>query len=248
MLKSIARRTLPRPARRWLKARLRGPDDVPPVGTVRFGDLRRVEPISRVFGFDRGRPVDRYYIESFLGRHAADVRGRVLEVGDASYTRQFGGDRVTRSDVLHVSEGAPGATVVADLSDAGHVPSDAFDCVVLTQTLHLVYDVRAAIRTLHRILAPGGVLLCTFPGISQIDRYDWHDTWYWSFTALAARRMFGEVFPADNLTVETHGNVLAAVAFLQGLAVEELSPEELDHHDPDYEVTVAVRAVKESRP
>src|SRR5690606_18275839 len=114
----------------------------PAVNRVRFGDLRRVEPVSRVFGFDRGLPVDRYYIEAFLARHAGDVRGRVLEVGDDTYTRRFGGEHVTKRDVLHVVEGNPRATFVGDLSDAPGLPSDAFDCIILTQTLHLIYDVR----------------------------------------------------------------------------------------------------------
>ena len=50
-----------------------------------------LEPVSRSFGFDRGTPVDRRYIEQFLARHAAAIRGDVLEVGDDGYTRRFGG-------------------------------------------------------------------------------------------------------------------------------------------------------------
>ena len=48
--------------------------------------------LSRDFGFDRGTPIDRYYIESFLSTHASDIRGHVLEVADNTYTRRFGGD------------------------------------------------------------------------------------------------------------------------------------------------------------
>jgi SAM-dependent methyltransferase len=111
--------------------------------------------------------------------------------------------------------------------------------------LQFIYDVRAAIRHLHRILKPSGVLLATFPGISQISRYDM-DRWgdYWRFTTLSARRLLEEVFPPGNVTVRAYGNVLAAVAFLHGLSAEELRREELDYHDPDYELIITVRAVK----
>src|SRR5262249_53934843 len=160
----------------------------PGARTVDFGDLGTLEPVSRHWGFDRGRPVDRYYIEAFLEQHAADVRGRVLEVGDDSYTRRFGKDRVIRRDVLHVSADAPGATIVADLADAPHVASESFDCIILTQTLHLVYHVPAALRTLARILRPGGVLLLTVPGITPTTDDDWRSSWYWSFTAASLRR------------------------------------------------------------
>src|SRR5687768_11068110 len=61
----------------------------PPVGRVRFGSLRRLTPISRQFGLDRAereRCIDIAFIEQFLVRHRADIRGRVLEIGDNRYT------------------------------------------------------------------------------------------------------------------------------------------------------------------
>lgn len=212
---------------------------------VHFGDLQRVTPITRSFGFERGLPVDRYYLERFLTAHAEDVHGRVLEFGDNTYTRRFGGEQVTRSDVLHAAEGNPQATIVADLANAGQIPADAFDCVICTQTLQYLYEIRPAIRSLHQILKPGGVLLATVPGISQLSRYDM-DRWgeYWRFTSLSARRLFEEVFPGENVAVAAHGNVLTATTFLYGLAVEDLQPDALEHYDPDYELLITLRAVK----
>jgi len=234
---------LPVSVRRWLRTQWQTHKSWPPVGWVRFGSLRRVTPISTNYGFDRGLPIDRYYIERFLSTWAADIQGHVLEIGDDSYTRQFGGNRVIISDVLHVTEGNPKATIVGDLTHADHIPSDFFDSVILAQTLHLIYDVRAALITLYRILKPGGVLLATFPGISQ-KSHEWDAYWCWSFTTLSARRLFEETFPAADIRVEAHGNVLSAVAFLQGLATQELRQKELDYRDPNYEVLITVRAVK----
>lgn len=245
--KATARRTLPASVRRWLKrqrAQRQGREYDPPIGYVNFGDLRRLTPIDGNFGYGRGLPVDRYYIENFLAQHAADIRGRVLEVGDDSYTRRFGGDRVTQRDVMHVTAGAPGATFVADLTYAEQIPSDAFDCFILTQTLHLIYDLRSAVNTIYRILKPGGVVLATVPGISQIDRYDWGKAWYWGFTRMSVQRMFEEAFLAPNIAVEAHGNVLTAISFLHGLAVEELRQQELDYRDAGYDLVLTIRAVK----
>ena len=215
------------------------------IGSVNLGSLRRLTPISRYFGGDRGLIIDHYYIERFLLTYASNIRGHVLEIGDDNYTRKFGGDRVTKSDVLHVMEGNPMATIVADLTCADHIPSDTFDCIIFTQTLQFIYDVRAAIRTLYRILKPGGVLLATCHGISQISRYDM-DYWgeYWRFTTLSTRLLFEEVFPVENIEVRAHGNVLAAIAYLHGLAAEELTKQELDYHDPDFELIITVKAVK----
>lgn len=213
---------------------------------VNFTDLRRLAPISRVFGLDRGLPIDRYYIERFLAAQSLDIRGQVLEIGDNTYTRKFGGDRVTRSDVLHYVPGNPKATIVADLTCAHKIPANFFDCIIFTQTLQFIYDVRSALSHLYRILKPGGVLLTTSTVIARIARREGIDHWgeYWRFTAQGASRLFQEYFPKGNCMVEVHGNVLAAIAFLHGLAAEELHEEELDYQDPDYEIVVTVRAIK----
>ena len=212
---------------------------------VRWGSLRRLTPISTTFGFDRGLPIDRYYIERFLQSHSADILGRVLEIGDSGYTRRFGGERVTHFDVLHAVSGNSLATLVGDLATGTGIPQSTFDCMVLTQTLHVVYGVRAAVANSFTALKPGGVLLATLPGISQVSRYDM-DRWgdYWRLTDASARRLFGGVFGPENVQVVTFGNVLAACAFLQGLAAHELRRDELEYRDRDYQVTIGVRAVK----
>lgn len=219
---------------------------VPGVGSVDLGDLRRLQPISRTFGLDRGTPIDRYYIAGFLEQQAQDIRGRVLEVAEDTYARRYGGHRMTRVDILYPPPGHHRATLTADLAQPRSLPSNTFDCIILTQVLLCIYEVRTALANCWQSLRPGGVLLATFPGLSQISRYDM-DRWgdYWRFTTRSAARLFSEVFGQEGVTVTAHGNVLAATAFLHGLAAEELHKTELDHRDPDYEVVITVRAVRE---
>jgi SAM-dependent methyltransferase len=157
----------------------------------------------------------------------------------------YGGDRVTKSDVLHPVEGNPDATIIADLTKADHLPSNTFDAIIFTQTLQVIYDIRTVIATLHRLLKPGGVLLATASGMAKLSLEDF-DKWgeYWRFTSLSARLLFEEAFGAGNVTVRSYGNVLAAISFLEGLAVEDLKKKELDAVDRAYEVLIAVRAVK----
>lgn len=216
----------------------------PRQGSVNFGDFRRVTPISTIFGMDRGLVIDRYYIESFLKHNAADIRGRALELGDAFYIKKFG-TAVDQVDVLNVVDSAD-ATIIADLTDADHVPSNSFDCIIFTQSLQMIYDFKVALHTLHRILKPGGVLLLTSHGISKIGRRLGRDDWgeYWHITTQSADALFAETFPGAQVDVSSYGNVLTAMCFLHGLAAEELTSEELDHCDPDFEVLVTVRARK----
>lgn len=208
-----------------------------------------MKPISVYFGYDRGRPVDRYYIENFVSANAQDIRGRVLEVEDDSYIKAYGGNNVTQADVLDVFEGNLQATIIADLSRADHIPSDAFDCIILTQTLQVIYDVRSALGHVRRILKPGGVLLLTCHGISRIAAREDVDNFgeYWHFTSQSIKHIFEEIFPSDTVEITPFGNVLSATAFLYGLATEELEQEELDYRDWRYELIICVRAVKSSR-
>jgi SAM-dependent methyltransferase len=213
-------------------------------------------PASRNWGFDRGSPVDRHYIEHFLGAHAGDsaepgdVRGRVLEFAGDDYARRFGGgrvgpgERVERIDVMDIDPGNPKATIVADLSEPGALPAASFDCIICTQVLMLIFDFRAALAGLRQALKPGGVLLITVSGISRNCDPEVDGTDYWRFTSRSLQRLLEEQFPAEAVGVRSYGNVRSASAFLYGLAAEELAAEELDPHDRDYEVTVAGRAVR----
>jgi SAM-dependent methyltransferase len=215
----------------------------PPIGWVRFGSLHSLDPVSRKFGYDRGTPIDRYYIEAFLSVNKNDVKGRVLEIKDSGYTLKFGDTRVTVSDVLDIDAKNPRATLIADLAEAVGVPSDLFDCIICTQTLQMIYDVRSAVSHLYRMLKPGGVLLVTTHGNSMLDSGDcYHE--YWRFTAASARKLFAEFFPMENVEVESHGNIFALLTFLEGLALEEVRTKDLDYHDPRYELQITVRATK----
>ena len=205
--------------------------------------LLGVRPVSERWGWDRGTPVDRYYIERFLEAHAGDVRGRVLEVKDSAYSRRLD-HGVTRFDVLDLDAANPDATIVADLATGEGIPEGAFDCFVLTQTLQLIYDVRGAVAQCHRLLAPGGVLLVTVPVVSRIVHDDGLEWDHWRFTGASCRRLFGDVFGAGQVEVRTWGNVLAGVAFLRGTAYQEIPRRKLDVNDPYFPIVVTVRAVK----
>ena len=205
------------------------------------GQFNRATPLSREYGYDRGTPIDRYYIEQFLAAHADDIRGRVLEIGDDTYSRRFGGERIAHQDILHLA-GNPKATITGDISDPATLPSASFDCVILTQTLHLIYDMTAAMCELRRSLARGGVLLITVPGVSSIDRGEWGGDWHWSLTELSMGRLLQQAFEPAQVSVQAFGNLFAATAFLHGACVEEVDRSKLDRIDDAYPVTVAARA------
>ena len=187
-------------------------------------------------------PVDRYYIEAFLGAHSADIRGRVLEIGDAAYSRRFGGNRIERQDVLHLRSGEPNATIWGDLSQPNTLPPSTFDCIIFTQTLQMIFDMPAAIAALRHALRANGTLLVTAPGISPVDRDEWKDTWYWSLTEQALAKLLDGPFDIHRTSTRTYGNLFAATAFLHGASVEDTGKSRLEPLDPAYPVLVTARA------
>ena len=211
---------------------------------ISFGDLERTRPFSTEFGFDRGKPIDRRYVEAHLAQHAGDIRGRVLEIGDSTYTTRFGGSNVETADVLNRYEGHPSTTFVGDLSDSSKLPPDAFDCIILTQTLHLIFDMQSSIATLHRALKVGGVLLVTVPWVSTIDRGEWGESWFWSLTPGALQELLARKFGGENVETRHFGSAYACTAFLYGIA-EHRNQDLLEVHDAHCPLIAAARAVKQ---
>jgi hypothetical protein len=209
---------------------------------IRFGSLRIINPVDRDFGFNLGTPVDRYYIENFLREHQNLIQGEVLEVGEDSYTSKYAPSE-HRLTILNVVD-KPGC-LKGDLESGDGIPENAFDCVIMTQTLPFIYDVNSAVFHVHKMLKPGGYLLATNPCISQISRFDM-DRWgdYWRFTPLSIKRLLENYFHKDNIKIEAHGNSLTSTCFILGIPCEKLSSKELDYADQDYPVTITALAQK----
>lgn len=235
-LRKLARR-LPRPVKLAARAVRRFHGSV----AMSIGRIASERPLSSNWGYDRGTPIDRYYIEAFLAQHSSDVSGRVLEIQEDDYSRRFGGSAVTEQEILNIDSNNPRATIIGDLADPATLPDGQFDCIILTQTLHLVFDMAKSIANIRRSLRPGGVVLITVPGITPVCPDSGYD-WFWSLTEESLRRLLAQSFDKDRTTVAAYGNLFSATAFLHGAAVEEVSRRKLDPVDISYPVTIAARA------
>jgi len=211
---------------------------------ILFTDPQRTEPVSRQFGLERGTSIDRYYIDQFLQQNKALIRGHVLEVAASDYSKRYG-SQVEAYEVLHATADNANATIIGDLTDPATLPANRIDCFICTQTFNFIFDVQKAVHGAYHLLKPGGVLLATVAGISQISRYDM-DRWgdFWRFTTASVDKLFAPIF-TGGVEIRSVGNVLAATAFLQGLCVEDLPDATLlQHQDPDYQLLLTVVARK----
>lgn len=202
---------------------------------------RSLRPLSTKYGFDRGLPVDRYFIEEFLRSNQSDVKGHTLEVVDTTYSKKFGKNKVTKSDAIDIFL-TQSANIHGDLRDLeGVIADNTYDCIILTQTLNVVDEYQSAIQECHRILKKGGVLLVTVPTLSA--------TWnlkinMWRFTTLSAREIFSSFFSPNQVEVQGLGNREAALGFWLGMAAEDMKHSELTENDETFPVIVGIRAVK----
>jgi len=206
-----------------------------------WGRLRSFDPVSRDWGFDRGLPVDRHYIESFLRKYAGDVKGDVCELLNDSYTKRYGGSQVRSSTVLDINADNRDATMIDDLAAPTVLGENRFDCFILTQTLQHIYHCGEALANAWRSLKPGGVILATVP---SIIRYHREPEDHWRFTPDSMERMIRERCPGADFTIKVYGNLVAATAFLHGMAVSDLRPVELDEYDGEYPVVIAARIMR----
>lgn len=231
-------KTLPKPAQditRQVYRRL-----ISPYARARLA--ANVEPLSYVWGSDRGTEIARYYLEQlFLAEFANDVRGHTLEFFSDDYTTRLGRDRVVKKDFLNLEEGNPNTTILADLTKPNSIPSDQFDCIICTHVLHVIYEFDKAIADLYRILKPGGVLLLAVPHVSMCDPA-WHELW--RFTREGLQSVLGKQFKSANIAMRAYGNSLTAAGQLRGLVAHEFTKKELHRHDERFAVEICARATK----
>ena len=202
----------------------------------RWGNLRRTTPFSSSFGFERGAPIDRYYLRQFLTAHRQQITGAVLEVQTSSHTERFG-HAVIRADTFDIVP-AFTPTYLCDFAHCEHViPSHTYDCLLLPNTLPHFRELDLCLAQALRVVRPGGTILASVAGLLPLTG-DVPD--YWRMSPDGWRERLGAAWPGATIEVAGHGNCLAAVGVQLGLALEELTAAELDVHDPRYPVLVTI--------
>jgi SAM-dependent methyltransferase len=230
--------------RDWTKPKVQRAIRNTPGRRVRWGSFKRTQPFSDCYGWDRGTPVDRYYIERFLEASKGYIHGDAMEIRDPAYVKRFGGDRVTNVHVVDIDPGNPEAGLIADLCEPNSLPFAAYDSIVLTQTFHLLGNEQIALENLWASLKPGGTLLVTAPCLSRVD-HEIPEVDFWRYTVRGFEQRLKLCLPeAAQIHVEGHGNVLSGMAYYMGLAAEELDERDLMVDDPFFSINCAARVIK----
>ena len=222
---------------------------LPVVRHVRCIQLRRLRPLRN--GQQHGTPIVRHYWAEYLEQHRDDIRGRCLEIGTSVTLRKYGGPSLSAADAMDLTAHSPEVTVVGDLSRADHVPADSYDCFVNQFTMHVIYDVEAALYHSIRILKPGGVLLVNFPCVDYyfptgldmktgglLFMHHW-------FTPIQVEDLLHRVGLAErDYNMSVFGNLFARVAYQMNMPAAQLTRSELAYRDPGHPLLICARAVK----
>ena len=203
-----------------------------------------VTPIDPNWGFERGTPIDRVYVERFVGAHAADIRGRVLEIAAPDYTNTFGRG-VEQVDILMATEGNPQATIVGDLTDAPHIPTTRSTARSSRRRSSSSTTSAPRSRRCNESSRPAACCSRPCPDSRRSRRLEDEEFGeWWHYTGRSVRRLAEEAFGAGERRGRDVRERPRGVGFLYGLAASDLESEELDAHDPLYEVVIGLRAVK----
>ncbi|MDD5068948.1 MAG: glycosyltransferase, partial [Candidatus Pacebacteria bacterium] len=202
------------------------------------------KPLSNYYGLERGEAIDRFFIENFLKENKQYIRGACLELLNNKYTNVYGGEEVTKSDILDIEDSNQKATIIDDLRQLKTITDNAYDCIILTQVFQFIDDLAAAISECHRVLKKGGTILATLPCLSRIDCVAGLEGDYWRFTLAGAKYLFQKKFLPENLSIKAHGNVRSGLFFYAGLAQEDISLKALKKDDSDFPTIISVRAIK----
>ena len=198
----------------------------------RWGNLRRTTPFSSTYGFERGQPIDRYYLHKFLDSHRDLITGDVLEIQGTSYAERFGHD-LFRADSFDI-EPRVEPTYLCDFAHCADViPNHAYDCLLLPNSLPHFRELDRCLAHALRVVRPGGTILASAAGLLPLTG---DIAEYWRLTPDAWRLTLVEAWSGAALEVAGHGNCLSAVGAQLGLALEELTEAELDVRDPRFPV------------
>lgn len=205
---------------------------------IDWGSLRRLMPVCGNFGFTRGWPVDRYYLDQYIAKISNLVTGNVLEVGvyvsdpmkkKFPHSKSFHAVDVIKTDKVDYA---------GDIHERSLFSEGSFDTILCFNVLEHCKMPWVVVENMHHWVKKGGQVFCMVP-VTQRRHEDPKDCW--RILPQSLEWMFKSFSKAE---IHCRGNPLTAVSALLGIPSDELSKKELDFDHPDYPVAAFVSCEK----
>ena len=112
-----------------------------------------LNPVSSIYGLDRGTPIDRYYINNFITKNSQLIKGKILEVGDDRYSQNFKNsilsvDVLTKDIDENIKKNLDTRSnyFFGDFEQDLNLKNNYYDCLILTQVFQCIYKIETAIN------------------------------------------------------------------------------------------------------
>ncbi|ODH01613.1 methyltransferase [Nostoc sp. KVJ20] len=210
----------------------------PATGSIDWGDLKKAVPICQAFGLTRGKPVDRYYLSKFIEEIQTQIGGNILEIGGTPKDKDFYKINPGASYQILNLEAGPGVDIVGDAHDVSVIKPESLDSVIIFNVLEHCYAPWVVVENIYTWLKPGGKCFAMVPSAIRVHATPvdyWRplpDAFAWMFRNFSQQKLY------------VYGNPTTVIASYHGIAVEELTSEELDAYHPDYPVATCIWAEK----
>ena len=132
------------------------------------------------------------------------IHGKCIDIGcgDMPFRPLLAG-QVTQYDSFDIERRASGVTYVGDIQDMNMIDDESYDSALCLEVLEHVPNPFTALSEIHRILKPGGKLVCSVPHLSRLHEEP-HD--YYRFTRYGLRYLF-EHSGFDVIRIEPRGGL-----------------------------------------
>lgn len=209
-----------------------------PIGTLNWGDLRRGKPFCNEFGFERGTPIDRYYLDKFISSIRHLVKGKVVEIGGALSNReQYGFENTSTYDAVDLLS-SPFVNICGDIHESNLLKPDYYDTILLFNVLEHCHTPQKVVDNIHNWLASSGYCLAIVPNAQRIHNNPGD---YWRILPDGMKTLFQNF---AKVQVTTYGSPTSLIASYMGIAAQELTHDELTEINPLYPVTTCLVAQK----
>ena len=201
--------------------------------------LRSIKKHSEKFGFDRGTPIDRYYIDHFLKNlNLENNFNRSLEFGEILYSDSFKvKEKYFLSHPEYETRDIASNQILFDLNSEHSYEGTKFDLILSTNVINFTKNPFVSIKHHIDMLNSRGTLVLTVSASMPISKFDaerWGD--YWRFTPDGLNQLLRTL--NCEYHIKSFGSFVTSIAFLCGLSAEEIDATDLNKNDDSYPIVV----------
>lgn len=217
----------------------------------RFINPHNKIPLTRNFGFYRGTPIDRYFINKwiydFLDEIDSGNKLKGIEIGGFDYlkynSKKYLANELVPKRELKKSKDSLCINLNEPINKDFKL-KEKYDFVICTQVLHVLENDINGLRIIYKLLKKGGLIIGSTAGtINPISIYD-YKRWgcYRGYSDQGLKSILEKT--GFECQIETFGNFALAYEILNGAVVEDIDQSLFKENDEIFQILHLFKAYK----